>query len=324
MAEEAHRHGVKYLEMRYGAAIQKPKNILSDSEIEAYREAKGEQKEKLYEELLQKSQLKQTVESYFAGLMQFKNEHPDFDFGMLTIIDKSFSPLFVDFIIDLILKIKKDKKSDKELVKRLNGFDTAGEEHKTDSTGNVIWKYDARSHEPAFKKLRDSGLFKTFTSHAGESFASLEDGLEAIENAIKYLKVDRLGHCLALGINPESLLFQRDKYGEIYDAKRIVTLIGRQQDLIQILIEDDILVESNFSSNISTGNVVNPFKHPSDRLSLEGVKLIVGTDGTSMNDTQVSHDLAKMNLALEFPMDVIEKIIQTGNKLVKKLIATNP
>lgn len=324
MAQEAHRNGVKYLEMRYGVVLQKPKNILSDSEIEAYRSAMGEEKEKLYQELLKKSQLKETLESYFEGLMKFKKEQPDFEFGMLTIVDKSFSPLFVEFIGDLILKIKKDKKTDKELVKRLTGFDTAGEEYKTDSAGNVIWKYDARSHEPAFKKLRDSNLFKTFTSHAGESFASVEDGLDAVENAINYLKVNRIGHCIVAGLNLESLLFQRDGYGKIYDAERIMRLIKRQESLIQLLIDENILVESNFSSNISTGNVVNPFKHPADRLSIEGVKLIVGTDGTSMNDTQVSYDLAKMKLALEFPADIIEKIIETGNKLVKKLIATNP
>jgi adenosine deaminase len=306
--------------MRYGVVLQKPKNILSDSEIEAYRQAKGEEKETLYRNLLKKSQLKETLESYFEGLMRFKKEHPDFEFGMLTIVDKSFSPLFIEFIADLILKIKKDKKTNNELARRLTGFDTAGEEFKTDSAGNVIWKYDARVHEPVFKKMEESGLFKTITSHAGESFASIEDGLEAIHYAIDFLRVHRIGHGVGSGINIESLLFQRDGYGEIYDAERIVRLMKLQEKLIQKLIDKNILVESNFSSNISTGNVVNPFKHPAYRLSLEGVKLIVGTDGISMNDTQVSHDLAKMNLALEFPMEVIEKIIQTGNKLVKKII----
>jgi adenosine deaminase len=320
MAQEAQSHGVNYLEMRYGVVLQKPKNILSDSEIEAYRQAKGEEKETLYRNLLKKSQLKETLESYFEGLMRFKKEHPDFEFGMLTIVDKSFSPLFIEFIADLILKIKKDKKTNNELARRLTGFDTAGEEFKTDSAGNVIWKYDARVHEPVFKKMEESGLFKTITSHAGESFASIEDGLEAIHYAIDFLRVHRIGHGVGSGINIESLLFQRDGYGEIYDAERIVRLMKLQEKLIQKLIDKNILVESNFSSNISTGNVVNPFKHPAYRLSLEGVKLIVGTDGTSMNDTQVSHDLAKMNLALEFPMEVIEKIIQTGNKLVKKII----
>lgn len=57
----------------------------------------------------------------------------------------------------------------------------------------------------AFRYLGNTGLRKTF--HVGEDFYDLADGLRAIDEAITFLGLgrgDRMGHCLALGLEVES------------------------------------------------------------------------------------------------------------------------
>ena len=56
----------------------------------------------------------------------------------------------------------------------------------------------------AFRYLREfGGLGRTY--HVGEDFYDLIDGLRAIDEAITFFELgknDRLGHALALGVNP--------------------------------------------------------------------------------------------------------------------------
>lgn len=57
---------------------------------------------------------------------------------------------------------------------------------------------------PIFRRCR--GVIHNFTYHVGEDFLHLVSGLRAIAEAIRYLDMkpgDRLGHCTALGINPD-------------------------------------------------------------------------------------------------------------------------
>ena len=77
---------------------------------------------------------------------------------------------------------------------------------------NCIVGIDAASSEfncrpevfaQAYRFLRKFGLHATF--HAGEDFYDLVDGMRAIDEAITFLAMqagDRLGHALAMGINP--------------------------------------------------------------------------------------------------------------------------
>lgn len=58
---------------------------------------------------------------------------------------------------------------------------------------------------PAFRFLRKTGI-PHFTFHVGEDFNHLLSGLRVIEEAVEFLELqygDRLGHCTALGIDPE-------------------------------------------------------------------------------------------------------------------------
>ena len=63
----------------------------------------------------------------------------------------------------------------------------------------------------AFKRL--SSFKIGFTFHVGEDFYDIADGLRAIDEAILFLKLkrgDRLGHCLALGIQPQIYYSEHD------------------------------------------------------------------------------------------------------------------
>lgn len=63
----------------------------------------------------------------------------------------------------------------------------------------------------AYERLSSCHLNRTF--HVGEDFYDLADGLRAIDEAIQFLNLrrgDRLGHCLALGIQPESYYAEHD------------------------------------------------------------------------------------------------------------------
>ena len=85
-----------------------------------------------------------------------------------------------------------------------------------------------RSHEDDMDNLNP--LTETprqslhYTYHAGEDFYDIIDGLRAIDEAVEFLELksgDRLGHCLALGIDPM-------EYYREYDYK----VVGKKQYLL--------------------------------------------------------------------------------------------
>ena len=64
---------------------------------------------------------------------------------------------------------------------------------------------------PSFQVLPKLGI----TYHAGEDFLDIPDGLRAIDEAVKFLQMkrgDRLGHALALGIDPRIHYAKKDSF----------------------------------------------------------------------------------------------------------------
>ena len=89
--------------------------------------------------------------------------------------------------------------ADKSWIRRVKGIDAASSE--------IGCRPEIFAQ--AFRYLKDAGYAATF--HAGEDFYDLADGLRAISEAIFFLGLeagDRIGHALALGIDPD------DFYGE--------------------------------------------------------------------------------------------------------------
>jgi len=347
LSTEAYQNYVKYVELRVGVLRKTWENSLTDDEIKQYEKIEaGKAKTKKLKELLEKTKLVSTLFAYFEGMYQFKKENPSFDFNLLLIIDKRTTALFFKFIAEQIVDLKRgfgiysaesllEYELDFEFWKNLNleqkidklkifrksiiGFDTAGPEFVT-KNNQVVSKYDPGIHAETTQFLKKSGLFSKITSHAGEDNASIEDGISAIDNEIEKKGVDTIGHGIQLAYKAENSLYTLDAYNQVYDAKRIVEIKGKQQTIMNKIIKNKVMVEANFSSNLQTGSVINPFKHPADEFSKKGVKIILGTDGTSINNTQIIHEIAKMHVSLGMERHVIEKVIETGQKIVKKII----
>lgn len=135
------------------------------------------------------------------------------------------------------LSIAAFRSSTHELTNKLLGIDAAASELNT--------RPEVFAHAFRYlKHYRDKGQYNRFTEndptpplkstfHAGEDFCDLVDGLRAIDEAIKFLELgegDRLGHALALGIDPAE--YYKSKHGTIMLPKQwhldnLVWLISR-------------------------------------------------------------------------------------------------
>lgn len=102
------------------------------------------------------------------------------------------------------------------------------------------------------KNYRDTGqIFGKIgiTYHAGEDFLDIVDGLRAIDEALMFLEMekgDRLGHAIALGIEPKQ--YYKDKWYDIYMTKQ-----DYLDDLVWIFyksLEFGITINANHRSKI--------------------------------------------------------------------------
>ena len=128
------------------------------------------------------------------------------------------------------------------LVSVLLGFPLAlrtvrGVDLCTDEAGVPIWvmapliRWVRESGRAAAMKLRDEGCTRVhplrITVHAGEDFVHLQTGLRRLDDAIQYLGLeegDRIGHGIALGVNPVTWL---ERIGRV-----VQTLEERLFDLV--------------------------------------------------------------------------------------------
>lgn len=152
-------------------------------------------------------------------------------------------------------------------------------------------------------------MFTEATSHAGEAYASLEDGLNAVREAVEYMGVSRIGHGIAVGTDPEELLGTTDGYGKIYDVPRVNRLLAAQEKLIKFLTEKNVAIEINVSSNLQTGNVTDVFKHPFFRLFRAGAPLVVGTDGLTVSNTTLADEIVKAAMAFNMTEAEVQILI---------------
>lgn len=92
---------------------------------------------------------------------------------------------------------------EKESLSKLKGIDAASSE--------IGCRPEVFSQ--AFRYLKSVGLSVTF--HVGEDFYDIVDGLRAIDEALMFLNLesgDRIGHALALGVEPEAFYRERHNY----------------------------------------------------------------------------------------------------------------
>ncbi len=104
---------------------------------------------------------------------------------------------------ELLMEQFYKKETEKGLPHRIVGIDVAG--------GETRCRPEVFGH--LFRYCRKMGM-KNFTYHVGEDFYDVTEGLRSIDEAVRYLQLqegNRLGHCIALGIDAKRYYTQRHK-----------------------------------------------------------------------------------------------------------------
>lgn len=274
---DSYAEGVKYVELRFN-----PINSEGELNVEG------------------------NIRANFQGLNHVAQLYPDFRFGLVVIFKKEWSRELARRVWQELLRVKQDPSIPREIRRHLIGIDTAGNEIG----------FDPFKFEEIFREVRESKLFHVITSHAGEAYNSLEEGLDAIEQAVDILGVNRIGHALALGIAPELLLGKRDNYAEVYTPLRVASLKRRQAELISKLKEKKIMVELTPTSNVQTGNISTLYQHPFYRFFQEGIPIVFGTDARTISFTTPAKELLRLMLAFDISWD---ELIPTLRKIAGRV-----
>ena len=137
----------------------------------------------------------------------------------------------------------------------------------------------AKDYEKVFTIAREAGL--RVVAHAGE-----DDGPWSIWDAIKYLKVDRIGHGTSAIQDPELIKYVSDK---------------------------KIPFEVCITSNVFTGKYVRAEEnHPVRFFYDNGVVITLNTDDPEIFDVTLSDEYIKLYEKLNFSIDEIIDIVKSG------------
>ena len=144
---------------------------------------------------------KDVVLGLYDGFKDFQNEHPGFCFILSPCFRKeqSFydSKRFknkkedFDYQISELIKILEENQELKNYVLEV---DTVGSERQ------LYRKSHFQEMKIGFRKLQSMGL--KIRSHHGETWNTLINGIQSVDNAMNIWHVDAIEHGLSLGINP--------------------------------------------------------------------------------------------------------------------------
>ncbi|HPI41709.1 MAG TPA: hypothetical protein PLJ21_12945, partial [Pseudobdellovibrionaceae bacterium] len=143
----------------------------------------------------------EVVLGLYNGFKKFQKTHPDFKFILSPSFRKESnffnSKLFktrqehfhsqVNELVELIEKYP-------YLSEHLKDVDTVGDEK------SLYRKEHFNELKSGFRKLRYRGF--QIRSHHGETFLTLNRGIQAVDNAMNIWQIDSLEHGISLGINP--------------------------------------------------------------------------------------------------------------------------
>ena len=116
--------------------------------------------------------------------------------------------------------------------------------------------FPAELFTPHFKKARDAGLH--ITAHAGES-----DGAASIRTAVEQLGAERIGHAVRLFEDPL---------------------------VVDLLLERQIGIEANLTSNLQTSTVPTFDPHPLRRMLEAGLLATINTDDPGISGITLKHE----------------------------------
>ncbi|MEI6633884.1 MAG: hypothetical protein WCP22_08705 [Chlamydiota bacterium] len=238
--------------------------------------------------------IKPYIRALARGLDRAKDRYPDLDAVLLLSLVKDYDAEVVRGIVADVLEANEDP----SLRGRIKGVDSAGNE-----VG-----FSIAEHAEAFESARNAGLAVVY--HAGEAFASIEDGIAMIEDAIDMLGAKRIGHGLAAGLDAGRLVGTEDLRGRRYTAKRVKLISARQRALRTRLRKENILVEVCPSSNIHTGNIGSLAEHPIRVFLADAVPVTICTDNRWISHTKLTWEIVRMARALGLDLPVVEELVR--------------
>ncbi|MFK7871712.1 MAG: hypothetical protein AB8C84_00880 [Oligoflexales bacterium] len=135
----------------------------------------------------------------YEGFSAFKKEHPNFEFVLSPSFRKEAHYLTsaatkeqdISQQIESLLGFLKTYPELTDVVKEV---DTVGSEK------DLYAKRHFHTMSEGFRKLQYQGFH--IRSHHGETFRTLNKGIQAVDNAMNLWRIDTLEHGLSLGINP--------------------------------------------------------------------------------------------------------------------------
>lgn len=242
----------------------------------------------------------QIISSIVKGFKRAMRELDGLKCSIILTIAKNHSDREYLGFFSYLLNLKKERP---DLWNFITGLDSSGKEEG----------FNPKEFEKLSLLAIDNGL--KITCHAGESFNSLEEGINLINYAVDFYKAKRIGHGLAAAIPPELFLNKPDNYGKIYSPDRVKCLRDLQGNLLQKLSRKKILIESCPSSNIQTSAYLTEMsKHPLKRFLDNNVPVSICTDNTRISHTKLSWEIIKIIKALDLNVDDVEKMIDNSNK----------
>jgi hypothetical protein len=140
------------------------------------------------------------------------------------------------------------------------------------------------------------------TMHAGEQLLNTaldtapdaKDGpfvlLDQVDQAVS-LGVDRIGHGLILGIEPE-ILVAKDRL-KPEDVERFR---ARQRQVLEHVRARGVVIETNLSSNTEISNLTQG-QHPAGRFAREGLRVTVNTDDETVLATTIQREFERVSRA---------------------------
>ncbi|HLD22252.1 MAG TPA: hypothetical protein VJB65_05125 [Patescibacteria group bacterium] len=227
----------------------------------------------------------------YEGFAAFQQKHPDFQFILSPIFRKEeeyfdssrFATKQEDIEYQTNIMLKLIEKHPK-LRPHLCEIDTVGDE-----------KYFYRKQhflkmKKAFRKLQFAG-FK-IRSHHGETWKTLRQGIQAVDNAMNIWHIDTLEHGLVLGVNPNYY------FHSLY--QRVLTWNAHGKQLVKETAEYNEIMDMEWNENEAVCNKLVAGKQLNQKEILQFTKVKFHTA------REVEH----------YQHDVLNRMISKGVSLV--------
>lgn len=198
------------------------------------------------------------------------------DYGkMLDAINRGVSRAYNDFGIECNLRIDLVRNYGPKVgMQILDLIESKNDNIVSIDIGGSEEQFPPKPYAPVYRRAKKMGLH--LVAHAGEAA-----GPESVWEAVKELGVERIGHGVAAGKDPE---------------------------LMQYLQEHGIAIEACPTSNVKTGVVESIEKHPIKTFFKKGIRVSVNTDDPSMFGTDMNNEYLLLHRKLGFKISELFRL----------------